>query len=263
MHGTYAVAINDSGNIAGYYFDANYVEHGFLRDRHGSITTIDVPQATATLALSINAEGEIVGSYQTSGVTGSFLRSIEGALTVLTLPDGTPLQALSINAAGEITGDIANSQGIVGFLRHRNGTVEIFNAGPNTRPRSINDEGDITGFTSEPGNIAYGFLRSAEGAIVSFAVPGAAFFYPNSVNDLDQVTGVYSYPANIFLFHSFVRDGDGVITTFDPPGATESYANSINIAGTITGWYADSAGGHGFLRFREGVSLPSIRRGPR
>jgi uncharacterized membrane protein len=258
VHGTYPVAINDCGDIAGYYEDANYGFHGFVRDRRGSITTLDVPQATATLATSINAEGEIVGTYQymSSGgiVSQSLLRSIDGTFTTLVLPNGTPVYAAAINAAGEVTGDFTDSQGgIHGYLRHRNGSFDIFDAGPYTRATSINQEGDITGYVTEPQNVDYGFLRSAGGNIVSFAVPGAAFFFPYTINDLGQTTGVFSYPANLFLFHSFVRDGDG-ITTFDPPGATTSDARSINITGTVTGWFGDSAGEtHGFLRFRDGA----------
>jgi hypothetical protein len=110
-HGTYAVSINVAGEVTGYFFDANYGEHGFVRDRRGSITTFDGPNATATVAQGINAEGEIVGFYTVGSADQGFLRSRDGTITTLTLPDGTPLQGQSINAAGEISGSYVDSAG--------------------------------------------------------------------------------------------------------------------------------------------------------
>jgi hypothetical protein len=43
--GAIARSINGLGAIAGYYTDANDVNHGFVRDPHGIITTFDAPGA--------------------------------------------------------------------------------------------------------------------------------------------------------------------------------------------------------------------------
>ena len=61
---TFAIGINDHGQIVGYYVDACGTLHGFLRDRKGVFTTIDHPDAPlATAALDINDRGQIVGTY--------------------------------------------------------------------------------------------------------------------------------------------------------------------------------------------------------
>ena len=59
---TYALGINDRGQIVGFYSDANRNDHGFLIDR-GQVSTIDVPGALYTQADDINDRGEIVGTY--------------------------------------------------------------------------------------------------------------------------------------------------------------------------------------------------------
>jgi hypothetical protein len=41
--GTLPESNDDLGDIAGNYFDANGVNHGFLRNLHGSLTTFDAP----------------------------------------------------------------------------------------------------------------------------------------------------------------------------------------------------------------------------
>jgi hypothetical protein len=59
--GTHVIGINNGGAVTGYYFDANAVDHGYVRAADGTITTFDAPGAgtepgTGTLALSINDE---------------------------------------------------------------------------------------------------------------------------------------------------------------------------------------------------------------
>lgn len=66
---TYPQAINDSGQIVGYFLGTiSEVEtrayRGFIRDSTGQITYLDVPAGTfGTLPLDINNSGEIVGNY--------------------------------------------------------------------------------------------------------------------------------------------------------------------------------------------------------
>jgi probable HAF family extracellular repeat protein len=58
----FALGINTSGQIVGYYYHAGSTTHGFLLDQ-GSYTTLDVPGALYTYATGINASGQIVGIY--------------------------------------------------------------------------------------------------------------------------------------------------------------------------------------------------------
>ena len=70
-HFTVAEGINDAGQIVGLYNNAPVADlppanqHGFVL-RNGIYTTIDVdvPGSTSTTIFSLNARGEIVGSYQ-------------------------------------------------------------------------------------------------------------------------------------------------------------------------------------------------------
>jgi len=71
---TFGLAINSEGAIAGYYNDGLNVNHGFLRDSQGTITTLDAPGAgtgplgeQGTFADGINPSGQITGYYVDSG----------------------------------------------------------------------------------------------------------------------------------------------------------------------------------------------------
>ncbi|MGB7821562.1 MAG: hypothetical protein WBL22_05150, partial [Candidatus Sulfotelmatobacter sp.] len=67
--------------IAGYYIDANNVNHGFLRTPDGTFTTFDALDAgtgafQGTTSSSINSEGAITGYYiDASDVYHGFLRN--------------------------------------------------------------------------------------------------------------------------------------------------------------------------------------------
>ena len=87
--GTSPSGINPAGAITGYYNDAGFLDHGFLRARDGTFTEFDAPGAVSTTPSSINPAGAITGSYwDASGVHG-FLRigtEISLSATSLTFP---------------------------------------------------------------------------------------------------------------------------------------------------------------------------------
>ena len=80
-YGTAPSTINLEGAIVGYYLDANFVNHGFLRAPQGRITELDVPSAGAvpgqyqgTVACSNNLAGVITGFWiDASNVVHGFL----------------------------------------------------------------------------------------------------------------------------------------------------------------------------------------------
>jgi hypothetical protein len=118
-----------------------------------------------------------------------------------------------------------------------------------TRPRSINPAGEITGFYEDTSLVSHGFLRARDGTIITFDPSGSTGTFSQSINPAGEITG--SYQDVNFEPHGFLRARDGTITTFDVPGATGTLANSINPAGEITGFYFDvTFVAHGFLRSR-------------
>ena len=272
---TTPLSINPVGAITGYFLDANFTEHGFLRERHGTIITFDVLGAVATLPFSINPAGVIAGWYaDTNFVAHGFLRESHGTITfdatrnVNTFPS-------SINPEGAITGEYIDSNFVShGFLREHHGTIITFDApgvgpggGPNsegTHASSINPAGAITGSYDDANNVSHAFLREPDGKFTTFEAPGAGtspFFgtFAASINPAGAIAGYYSDGSQVgtqVVYHGFLREPDGKFTTFEAPDAGTrpnfgTYPSSINPAGTITGFYVDKNGlGHGFLRIR-------------
>jgi hypothetical protein len=57
------ISIDQAGDIAGSYTDAAGVQHGFVRNPYGTITSFDPPEGKQTTATSISDGGAIAGFY--------------------------------------------------------------------------------------------------------------------------------------------------------------------------------------------------------
>jgi len=227
--GTYGIAINPAGAIAGTYIDRDNVMHGFLRDPDGRFTTIDVPGAGSgfaqgTEADNVNSDGTIAGTYvDANNVWHGFVRDPWGHMT-------------TFDAAGAGTGA---GQGTV---------IEW--------AQCLNEAGMITGNYVDASSVSHGFVRAANGAITEFDVSGAGTgagqgTWSWSINAAGTVTAEYVDADNVS--HGFVRGPWGNITKFDVSGAgTGAGQGTIplgnNASGAITGVCVDNNNVlHGFL----------------
>jgi hypothetical protein len=130
--GTYPQGINNLGEVSGYYGDANFVYHGFVRSANGRITSFDVP-TTCTQTSSPPADCAYNGTF----------------------PGG-------VNVLGRVTGTYYGEDGNPhGFWRDADGSVKKFDvpgAGYFTQPTAINDFGQITGLVYDPNLVVHGLL---------------------------------------------------------------------------------------------------------
>ncbi len=108
--GTTAAAINNAGEIAGFYVDAGGVFHGFL-DVSGTFTTIDAAGAADTSLLGLNNNGEAVGfDIDAAGNMHGIVCSIT-ALTCQQQDDPNGLGTTTFNGVndlGQIVGFYVN-----------------------------------------------------------------------------------------------------------------------------------------------------------
>jgi len=168
-----------------------------------ALTIFDVPGASRTFALDINAKGEIVGRYLSAGQNHGFLRDTTGNLTTIDYPGSSFSVASSINDSGAIVGWYTMPAEPIrhGFLL-RDGVFTSFDPPGSTftNPLGINNRGDVTG-------------RFCTLAVC--LAPGAGSFHG-------------------FLFR------DGVFTLIDVPGGNETNAFKPNNNGAIVGGFGES-----------------------
>ena len=110
------------------------------------------------------------------------------------------------------------------------------------------------------------FVRSADGTITDFNVPGGSIYSTSAtaINAAGTIAGVYVevHNNNAYIAYGFVRATDGTLTRFSAPGAGSgaypyhqgTVPTRINTAGRIAGYYTDANGvSHGFTRTAGGI----------
>jgi hypothetical protein len=115
-----AAAINDQGDVAGFYNKTSTLVDAFLKLHSGKFTTLAYPGATMTQAFGVNDSDEVVGTYTTG------------------------------------TGNAAVTHG---FTWHAGKYASVNISGASsTAVNGINDEGDLVGFYTDAKGNTDGFL---------------------------------------------------------------------------------------------------------
>ena len=114
--GTVAAAINNSGEIVGFYKDSSGETHGFL-DIGGSFTTVDGPGVTSTgqtQLLGLNDQGLAVGFYQVNAndiLHGFVFDSVHDTFTTVDPPGSAGTTLNGINDLDQIVGFFVDGMG--------------------------------------------------------------------------------------------------------------------------------------------------------
>jgi hypothetical protein len=225
-------SINDSGEVAGMFFDAGGT-HGFLRGTDGTYTTID--------SGFFNPHGFGVTRIDKSG-------NILGSIT---------------DANGVFHGFVytAGSNGGLGVLDAPGDNVGPFSG---TLPMDIDLSSMVVGLIStgvqEQQVVSNSFVRDpTTGVYTVFSATGALgeISEAQSVNDSGTIVGDYLDVVN-FVRHGYIRTTNGTVVTFDDPDAAQlrvsninlgTYPRRVNASGAIVGNFSDAAGtSHGFIR---------------
>jgi hypothetical protein len=179
-----------------------------------------------------------------------------------------------LNNFGAITGSYLDANNVFhGFLRSPDGHFTTFDApGAGTAPQSfngtapnaINDSGAITGPYYDANGLSHGFLRSPEGAFITFDVPDstAGTTTPIALNLQGAIVGYFADQNGVT--RGFLRRPDGTFATWIGPGACDATpatgcfgtaAHAVNLFGTVSAGYEDNSGNfvaHGLVRSPEG-----------
>jgi hypothetical protein len=168
-----AVGLNNGGMIVGFYKDALFATHGFLRTAAGKIAKFDEPDAyhgggfEGTRPFAVNDRGVIAGFYQDQAVLiHGFIRDGDGVFTSFDAGGATSLTfPVSINEAGSATGYYSGSGPYYSFVRTPGGTIKTFSApgaslkaGFGTFALSINASSQIAGYYVDDSIVGHGFL---------------------------------------------------------------------------------------------------------
>jgi len=223
-----ARAINNAGQIAGYYNPVGQHSHGFIYDLNlQTYVTLRPPGPPRTInalgVQGINDAGFAVGFLirQGSFIQHGFLRDTSGNYTNIMYPNQPGSQSASgINNLNDVIGSYAIQGGANynGYLLHQ-GVFSTINypGAVTTFPGGINDAGTIAGYWFDSSSIDHGFTLQ-NGTYTEITIPGATRVEVLSINNLGDLVGNYTDSAGVP--HGFLLK-QGVVENIDCIGTGE------------------------------------------
>ncbi|MBE0504231.1 MAG: hypothetical protein IBX46_08900 [Desulfuromonadales bacterium] len=151
---SYAVALNDSGQVIGHYLDADHQINAFQwQDK--TVKTV----VTGGQVRRINNHGQIVG-WQEFGQSEAFLYEADGTMLRLnTLGGGS--QAMAINDAGVILLKASGMTGARNLLLDHGVVTDLANFGSNYAVvNDLNSKGQIVGWMADAAGAMHAFLAT-------------------------------------------------------------------------------------------------------
>jgi uncharacterized membrane protein len=244
--------------------------------RADSVTILEVPNATDTAPVAVNAVGRIVGYYlDANRQVHGFVRSPRGSVRVFDAPGAYAESAqdtvpTAINLAGRVAGiaRVASSEGVTarGFIRDPGGDMDVFDAAADavrTEPTAINVEGWVAGTYDDANGQRHGFLRWSDGSITRFEIPPLGKVTALAANGDAFGTCM---PDSDGLQQGFVRKLDGSVSLFEAPDFSTEVGGvgcgkcrgllvtGVNPAGRSVGYYGGADNEHhGFVRAPDGT----------
>jgi uncharacterized membrane protein len=211
--------------------------------------SFDVPGATSTRAIGINADGALVGDFADTAGTHGFLLS-GGRFTTIDYPGAAATSAKGINSQGDIVGSHTDDTSgapaaIHGFLlRQGNFTALNYPGRLGLIPQRINDAGQIVGCNhdNDLGASMHGFLYSNGNWRESSM---GMSMHNGLLPDANLMVGLFTDPVTN-TGRAYLSGQD--LIPFDFPFAATTWAWDLNPSGEVVGQYTDAAKAtHGFL----------------
>lgn len=219
--GTFPQDVNDSGEIVGYYVDAQG-SHGFTYS-NGNFATASGNVITAE---GVNNAGQVVGSTSSDNV-----------------------HPYDINNTSQVVGTFTDSHNAMQsfFSAGANTTQLSFPGASSTAARGLNDQGQVVGFWNGTDNafpgltIAHGFVYENGVWSVLDASAGTGGTFAGGINNSDLIVGYYLDKQG--ASHGFTFDQPtGTFTSVDMQGAANTYLYGINNLGEMVGSFVDGNG---------------------
>ena len=247
---SYALGINDSGEVVGYsYLADNVTRHAFTWSAAGGMVDLGtLPGGAWSEGQKINSSGEICGEVlDSNGKQVPVFWSATTGFIAQKENKGDPRNyGFSINDAGNITGQVYTGEVVNAMFWNTDKAkarfLPILPTGQHMVGYDINNLNHVTGNGSQSTGFWEAFFWSRELGTVGIGfVPGADTTLAHAINDKDEVTGIgYVYgSADTTAFYWKRHTGIVVMQTL---GGATGAGLDINLAGGIAGWSSNGAG---------------------
>ncbi len=254
-HYLVGLAINNSGEIAGYGDLPDGTYHAFRWTQAGGLEDLGANGGWLSQAVGINDNGDVVGVYLDAFNDGhGFVAPRNGVMRDLRTPERPIVNANSITSDGRITGWMISV--VPEFHGH------AFRTSTDGTPQDlgsplydsvgwhINDAGDVTGYESRSpnGDVQSAFRFSDAAGKVYLGTLGGLRSSGMSINNAGVIVGWSEGPMGSSQWsRAFRARPDSPLEDLGTLGGDVAGAEAVNDAGTIVGWASGPLGFSAFL----------------
>lgn len=241
---SFALALNDAGQVAGDATDASDIMAGFRWTATGGLVRLGTVSTTVeTRTSAINRNGQIAGFASRLG-TDDYMRAVlwspAGAARDLGTLGGNWSLAMALNAAATVAGSSQLASG----ARHAfawtgaDGMVDLGTmGGSGSEARLINDAGRVAGLWSPTADdYPYrGFVWDRAFGMVDIGTLGGLTSFGRAINASGQVAGFADMACDACT-HAVSWTRAGGLADLGTLGGTYADAFGINRSGQVVGW---------------------------
>jgi len=266
---SYALAINDAGQVVGFSTIAGGQKRAFLYSG-GIMTNLGALGGTSSQAFGINNSGDIIGSLYNAPYSPfaqrAFLYS-GGTMSDLGTLGGNNAIAGAINNAGQIAGQSENSSGTFKVFIYAGGVMTnlglTINLDSLKRVNGINASGKIVGTFGD-----HAFLASAGVVTDLGTLQGSPNANAMAINSAGWIVGGSHNRAYVYIAGTMIDLNTIFAANLITDGVSEGFvslqqANGINDAGQIVGFGSYRDGGGNFHQAAFELTVTSVIAEPR
>jgi len=239
---SYAVDINEKGQVVGYSSDSGYTGNNQENDgkraflwNNGVMKDLGKIGGCYSRVVAINENGQVLGNSFFVGDLGMHAIMWEnGVLKDLGTLGGTISQAVAINEKGQVVGYSETSDYEEHAFIWENGVMKDLGTlgGFSSRALAINGKGQVVGISDTANNKSHAFIWE-NGVMKDMGTLGGSWAKAEAINEKGQVVGE-SLIAGDSQEHAFIWE-NGVMTDLGTLGGATSTAVDINEKGQVLG----------------------------
>lgn len=231
-------SINTNGLAVGTYGEAFPGEDTsyFYDILTEQFSPLHFPGSTDTLAMSINDDALVVGSYSLDkGQSRRGFSWNRGEFMTIEYP-GSPSTVLSdVNDTGDMVGLYLEGETIAGFVLQDGDYQPLQVPGAvSTFAEALNDRGLIVGDYVDDMGTSHGFLYDGN-VYETYDVPDSLATYVAGVNDAGDIAGTYLDQDG--LLQAFVDSQADGFVTIEILGADQATVRDLNDLGWVSGGF--------------------------